>query len=208
MLEVERERKKQNKEKKMIKKSFLLIIFLSLAFVYSGPLSIRKGETLEQTLYKDYGLKIENGEFLWYDPRIPTHPNDRVMSGENMKWKSYPHKMLINAIIWFGEYSNDGKKPYKITIEHKYFERSFWFWQRRKKFFYRVTKEKKLEFSKDKKNWEKVKVELVYEDFELKKSKYPPFDDNDPKAMQRVLFKLRINCKWFDGVFRVREPSA
>ena len=193
----------------MIKKPFLLIIFLSLAFVYSGPLSIRKGETLEQTLYKKYGLKIENGEFLWYDPRIPTHPNRRVMSSENMKWKSYPHKMIGNARIKFDSgYFGKGKRPYKITIEQDHFERSFWFWERRKKFFYRVTKEKKLEFSKDKKNWEKVKIELVYEDFELKKSKYPPFDNNDPNSIQRVLFKLRINCKWFDGVFRVYEPSA
>ena len=212
----------------MNQKGFILTAFLCMIFVYAemGGKSysdywyLREGETMEQALYKDYGLKIENGKLLWYDPRVPPHPDRRVMGSEayekysreyRLKKRPYPHKVITNAIISFGRgyYGNaypsvkeSRERKYTVTVEDYLIQRGC---KTRIRLFYRLTEKKELEFSEDKKTWEKVKVELVYEDFTLEKD--PPRDEDDPNDTSSIFFKLRISCKWFDEVFCRTEPS-
>ena len=183
---------------------------------YSDYWYLSGDETLEQALYKDYGLKIENGKLLWYDPRVPNHPTRRLMYNETidkylkeyrLKKRPYTPMVISNAIILFDPkhyYYSRQEKKHIVIVEDR-----FLFGPRvtksKRRFFYRFTKKKELEFSEDKKTWEKVKVELVYEDFTLEKD--PPRDEDDPNDTSSILFKLRISCKWFDEVFCRAEPS-
>ena len=207
----------------MMKKTFLLIAFLGMNLVNGEYLYLKEGETIEQAIYRYYGLKVENGKLLWYDPRVSSIPNRRIMRSEAAtkygielykKNNLYPkvNKVITNAAIIFdlGYFGNaypsvkeSQERKYTVIVDdkHVYPPRLI----PRHRLFYRFTKKKKLEFSEDKKTWEKVKVELVYEDFELKKDP-PQNKKKDPRDPMSILFKLRISCKWFDEVFVTREP--
>ena len=202
----------------MMKKTFLLIAFLGMNLVNGGYLYVGEGETIEQVVYSTYGLKVENGKFLWYDPGVAPLPRYRIMRNEaNRKyWKEFyknnknkryskENKVITNAAIifdggYFGKESRERK--YTVTVEDYLIQRGC---KTRIRLFYRLTEKKELEFSEDKKTWEKVKVELVYEDFTLEKD--PPRDEDDPNDTSSIFFKLRISCKWFDEVFCKDEPS-
>ena len=202
----------------MMKKTFLLIAFLGMNLVNGGYLYVGEGETIEQVVYSTYGLKVENGKFLWYDPGVAPLPRYRIMRNEaNRKyWKEFyknnknkryskENKVITNAGIifdggYFGKESQERKYTVIVDDKHIYPPRLI----PRHRLFYRFTKKKKLEFSEDKKTWEKVKIELVYEDFELKKD--PPWDSKKKGDRSSILFKLRISCKWFDEVFFTKEP--
>ena len=196
-----------------MKKTFLLIAFLGMNLVNGEYLYLKEGETIEQAIYRYYGLKIENGKLLWYDPRVPTHPTRRLMyketidKRESSKKRYFPDDVISNAIILFDPnhyYNSRQEKKYTVIVDDRFVLRSG-VTKSRRRLFYRFTKKKELEFSEDKKTWEKVKVELVYEDFTLEKD--PPRDEDDPNDPSSILFKLRISCKWFDEVFCKTEPS-
>ena len=87
-----------------------------------------------------------------------------------------------------------------VSAEASFIQRG---WKRRFRFFYRLTEKNELEFSEDKKIWEKVKVELVYEDFTLEMT-LPGM--RMIRMIHPAFFSsCRISCKWFDEVFCIQE---
>ena len=152
-----------------MKKTFLLIAFLGMNLVNGGYLYVGEGETIEQVVYSTYGLKVENGKFLWYDPGVAPHPRYRIMMSEAAtkygielykKNNLYPkvNKVITNAAIIFdGGYFGNAYPSIKESQERKYtviVEDDHIYPPRlipRHRLFYRFTKKKKLEFSEDKK---------------------------------------------------------